>query len=73
MGLGRTQNWLVPAAYLLSPIESFVSQNVEELSEFASEKVSQNMRLLLATYNERISRVELDLSLQIRIPTAMDK
>ncbi len=54
-------------------IESFVSQNIEELSEFSSEKVSQNMRLLLETYNERISRVESDLSLQIIIPPAMDK
>ena len=54
-------------------IESFVSQNIEELSEFASEKVSHNIRLLLETYNERLSRVESDLSLQIKIPTAMDK
>ncbi len=54
-------------------IESFVSQNIEELSEFSSVKVPQNMRLLLETYNERISRVESDLSLQIKIPTAMDK
>ncbi len=54
-------------------IESFVSQNIEELSEFASEKVALNLNLLLETYNERLSRVETDLSLQIRIPTAMDK
>ena len=54
-------------------IESFVSQNIEELSEFASEKVSQNMRLLLETYNERLSEVESDLSLQINIPTVMDR
>jgi hypothetical protein len=54
-------------------IESFVSQNIEELSEFASEKVSHNVRLLLETYNERLSRVESDLSLQIKIPRAMDK
>ena len=54
-------------------IESFVSQNIEELSEFASEKVALNLKLLLETYNERLSRVETDLSLQIRLPTAMDK
>ena len=73
--VGTRQNAELAGAGRVSveSIESFVSQNIEELSEFASEKVSQNMRLLLATYNERISRVELDLSLQIRIPTAMDK
>lgn len=54
-------------------IESFVSQNIEELSEFSSDKVSQNMRALLEKYNERVAEVETDLSLQIEIPTAMRK
>ena len=54
-------------------IESFVSQNLEELSDFAGEKISQNMMLLLETYNERVGEVETDLSLQIRIPTALEK
>ena len=54
-------------------IESFVSQNLEELSDFAGEKISQNMTLLLETYNERVGEVETDLSLQIKIPTALEK
>ena len=54
-------------------IESFVSQNIEELSDFAGDRVSQNIRLLIEKYNERVAEVETDLSLQIRIPTALEK
>ena len=53
-------------------IESFVSQNIEELSAFDGKKVPQSMRRLLETYNERIAEVETDLSLQVEIPTTMD-
>jgi hypothetical protein len=54
-------------------IESFVSQNIEELSEFSGQKVSQNIGRLLNRYNERVALVETDLSLQIRIPVALEK
>ena len=52
-------------------IQSFVSQNIEELSEFARGKVAQNVKLLLEKYNERVSQVESDLSLRIRIPASL--
>ena len=54
-------------------IESFVSQNVEELSDFAGGGVSRNLRTLLEVYNRRVAEVETDLSLQIRIPSVLDK
>lgn len=54
-------------------IESFVSQNIEELSDFAGSRVSENIRLLIQKYNARIADVETDLSLQIRIPTALER
>ena len=54
-------------------IESFVSQNIEEMSDFAGKQVPQCLRKLLQTYNERISEVETDLSLQIKIPSSMNK
>ena len=54
-------------------IESFVSQNIEELSDFAADKLSQNIRLLLEKYSDRVAEVETDLSLQIRIPSALEK
>ncbi len=52
-------------------IQSFVGQNIEELSEFARDKVRVNLKLLLEKYNERVAEVETDLSLRIRIPTAL--
>ena len=69
---GTRQNVKVETSGRVSveAIESFVSQNIEELSEFAGDKVSQNMRLLLETYNKRTSNVS-DLSLQLVIPAAM--
>ncbi len=54
-------------------IESFVSQNIEELSEFSGEKVIYNIKRLLDPYNERVAEVETDLSLQIRIPIALEQ
>ena len=54
-------------------IESFVSQNVEELSDFDGGEVSHNLRMLLVMYNSRVAEVETDLSLQIRIPSVLGK
>ena len=54
-------------------IESLVSQNIEELSDFAGSRVSANIKLLIHMYNERIAEVETDLSLQIRIPAALER
>ena len=54
-------------------IESFVSQNIEEMSEFEGRKVPQHLRKLFQTYNERIAGVETDLSLQINIPSSMNE
>jgi hypothetical protein len=54
-------------------IESFVGQNIEELSEFAGDRVAQNIRRLLEKYNERVSQVETDLSLRIRLPSSLER
>ena len=54
-------------------IESFVSQNIEELSDFAGKEVAHNIRRLLDRYNKRVAKVETDLSLRIRIPVALEK
>lgn len=72
---GARQNMQLATAGRASveAIESFVSQNIEELSDFEGQKVPYNMRRLLETYNERIAKVETDLSLQVTIPNAMAK
>lgn len=52
-------------------LESFVSQNIEELAEFSGGRVAQNLKALLEKYNERVAAVETDLSLRITIPASM--
>lgn len=49
-------------------IESFVSQNLEELSSFSRDKLRIGLRKLLDVYNSRIEAVETDASTTIEIP-----
>lgn len=52
-------------------IESFVSQNIEELSEFSGNRRLNGLRRLLEEYNRRVDEVELDKSLLLEIPYGM--
>ncbi len=56
-----------PGQMAVESIESFVSQNIEELAGFSQERAHQ-VRQLLDTYNQRVSQVETDKSLLIEIP-----
>lgn len=49
-------------------IESFVSQNIEELSDFSKDRLGHGFYRLLRTYNERVDAVEIDKSMLIEIP-----
>lgn len=52
----------------VASIESFVAQNLEELSGFSEHKLAAGFHRLLEMYNKRTRAVELDLSLLIEIP-----
>jgi Domain of unknown function (DUF4928) len=67
VGAKQTAEGYVSGQIAVESIESFVSQNLEELALFSKERARQ-MRLLLETYNERVSQVETDKSLLIEIP-----
>lgn len=49
-------------------IESFVSQNIEELSQFSSDRLANGIFNLFEEYNSRIAEAEADKSLSIEIP-----
>ena len=49
-------------------IESFISQNIDELSTFSKDKLIEELKLLLETYNKRVDLIETDKSLMIEIP-----
>jgi hypothetical protein len=49
-------------------IESFVAQNIFELSEFSSDLLPAQFRRLLEVYNERVDPMEIDKSMLIQTP-----
>ncbi len=68
--IGARQNAeaAAPGRIAVGSIESFVSQNLEELSEFTQDKLGAELRRLLETYNRRVQEVEADRSLMVEIP-----
>jgi hypothetical protein len=67
---GTKQNSELQAAGQISveSIESFVSQNIDELSGFSHSEVKKELRQLLETYNNRVDAVETNKSMMIEIP-----
>lgn len=53
-------------------IESFIGQNLDELSVFSKNTFKLRFRKLLKLYNERVSAVEADKSLLIEIPANLN-
>jgi len=49
-------------------IESFVGNNVEELSEFSKDKLRDGFKRLFDKYNQRVDAVKDDKSLLLEIP-----
>jgi len=68
--IGARQNAeaTAPGQIAVESIESFVGQNVEELSDFSKDKISNGFRRLLETYNERVDAAEADKSVLVEIP-----
>lgn len=50
-------------------IESFVSQNIDEISIYNKENLSTNIKDLILIYNKRVDLVETDKSLMIELPS----
>lgn len=56
---------------IVSSIEAFVSQNINELGTFLKENIINNIRELLQIYNRRVDAVENDKSMLIEIPSRL--
>ena len=50
-------------------IESFVSQNINEISTFSKDKLTTSFKDLVILYNQRVDEVETDKSLMIELPS----
>ena len=53
---------------VVTSVEGFVSQNLDELSEFTTVQSKPQLKDLLETYNKRVDMVETDKSLLIKLP-----
>lgn len=50
-------------------IESFISQNIDEISVFNKDNLKHRFRELIDIYNERVNQIETDKSLMIELPS----
>jgi hypothetical protein len=68
VGARETADAVASERIAVESIESFVGQNIEELSEFSQVKLAQEFRQLLEAYNQRVEAVESDKSFLVEIP-----
>ena len=68
VGTRQNAESLVPGQITTQSIESFVAQNLEELSAFSKGDLVSGFRRLLEKYNERVDQAEPDKSMLIEIP-----
>jgi hypothetical protein len=59
---------LLDGRVAVESIESFVSQNIEEISAFTKKRLPEGLRRLLEEYNRRVDEIEVDKSMLIDIP-----
>lgn len=52
-------------------IESFVGQNIDEMSKFSLSELRREFLELLNTYNRRVNAVEIDKSIMVEIPVSL--
>jgi hypothetical protein len=67
---GARQNaaLLLDGKITVESIESFVSQNIEEISQFSKRRLPEGLMRLFVEYNTRVEGIEVDKSLKIEIP-----
>jgi hypothetical protein len=62
---------VLPDKIAVESIESFVSQNIEEISKFSKAGLKAGIRELLEIYNRRVGDVEVDKSMLIEVPRGL--
>jgi hypothetical protein len=67
-GARQNAELLMPGKIAVESIESFVSQNIDELSAFSKKQLAAGFKLLLETYNKRVDASEVDKSILIDLP-----
>ena len=73
MGARQNAETVAPGRIAVESIESFASQNIEELSAFSGEQLAVQFRQLLETYNRRVDEAQDDKSLMVDIPPNLQR
>ena len=67
-GARQNSTLLLDGKVAVESIESFVSQNIEEISTFSKKRLPEGVRRLLEEYNRRVDEIEVDKSMLIEVP-----
>lgn len=68
VGTRQNTEQLMAGKIAVVSVESFVSQNIEEISIFTTNGLKEGFYRLFDAYNQRVNTVESDKSLQFEIP-----
>lgn len=68
VGAKQNAEMVAPGKITVKSIESFVGQNIDELSVFSKDRIIVGFHRLLETYNQRVNATEVDKSMLIEIP-----
>lgn len=68
--IGTRQNAenVEPGRIAVESIETFIAQNIEEISIFTEDRLVNSPKSLLDTYNKRVDTVDIDKSMMIDVP-----
>ncbi|HEY8781287.1 MAG TPA: DUF4928 family protein [Mucilaginibacter sp.] len=69
MGTRQNAELISEQQIAVESIESFVSQNIDEIGAFNKDNLVGNIKELVAIYNARVDEVETDKSLMIELPS----
>ncbi|MBS3942703.1 MAG: DUF4928 family protein [Dethiobacter sp.] len=67
-GVRQNAELVAPGRIVVESIETFVSQNIEEIAMFSKDKLVPGLYSLFMTYNQRVDKAEIDKSMMIDIP-----
>jgi hypothetical protein len=68
VGVRQNVEFEAPGQIASESIETFVSQNIDEIAAFSKDKLVSGLNRLLVTYNQRVDEAEIDKSMMIDIP-----
>jgi hypothetical protein len=72
-GTRQLANQFCSGQIAVESLESFLSQNIEEISVFKSDHVKRSLVHLVNIYNRRVMNAEVDMSLMIELPSNLEK